>query len=433
MQDEEKTVIQTLYVFMIVALLGSILVLVSSVVLSRGVLNSFGISGLVGAITCLVVLWLLRIKQSAIPRIFLPSVVYLLATTLIFTGVTVGVRDDAVLLYSLVVAMAGLLLGKRGVIIFGVLSVITVGYSVYAEVNGLIVNHIDIHTTSYITLVTVAVTYSLTFGMMYMLVSILTSNLEKMRLNQKQLSQANHELQSIRASLEVQVQERTSVAETARSEAESARKTAETQVWLTSGQAQLAEQMRGDLDVSVLANNIVRHLCRYIGAQTGVLFLAEGDSLHLMGSYAYTERPGAKNVIKFGEGLVGQAARENNQVILTQIPADTLLIASSLGESLPRQLLIAPLEVEGAVIGVLELATLNELTTAHQVFISRAAESIAIAFRTAKTRERIVSLLADSQRQTEELQAQEEELRAANEELQLQAENMSAASKPGRK
>jgi hypothetical protein len=371
-------------------------------------------AGLVCVITCLVVLWLLRIKQFSIPRILLPSVVYLLASYLIFTGATVGIRDDAVLLFSLAVAMAGLLLGKRGVVIFGVLSLIIVGISVYAEINGFIVNHIAARTTTYTTLLTVTVIYGLTFGMMYLLVSILTSNLAKTRSSQEALTQANQELLSVRASLEQTVMERTRAAETARAEAESARRGAEAQAWFTRGQAQLAEQMRGDLDVSTLADNITRHLSRYIGAQAGALFLASGDVLRLMGRYAYAEHAGRKNEFHIGENLIGEAARGKRMILVEDIPPGALLISSALGEAMPGQVLIVPLESNGQVLGVLEFATLTRFTPDHETFLTRVSESAAIALRTAQTRLRMSELLMQSQRQAEELQEQTGFMRQAN-------------------
>jgi transcriptional regulator with GAF, ATPase, and Fis domain len=84
--------------------------------------------------------------------------------------------------------------------------------------------------------------------------------------------------------------------------------------------------------------------------------------------------------------------------------------------------LLAPVETDGQVFGVLELATLNQFSAEHEAFLQRVSESIAIAFRTTQTRVQINGLLAQSQQQAEELQAQEEELRAANEELHIQAE-----------
>jgi putative methionine-R-sulfoxide reductase with GAF domain len=414
MLDEERTIIRILSVFMVVALLGSTLVLIFSLVTSQGSFTtSYTMAGLVCVITCLVVLWLLRIRQFFIPRIILPSIVYLLAGYLIFTGATVGIRDDAVLLFSLTVAMAGLLLGKKGVIIFGALSLTIVGISVFAEINGLIVNHISAHTTTYTTLITVSVIYGLTFGMMFLLVSILSNNLARMRSGQQELEKANQELLSIRESLERQVTERTRAADSARADAEVARREAEAQAWFTLGQAQLAEQMRGELDLPTLANNVTSHLTQYIGAQAGVLFIATGNVLKLIGRYAYMDRPDRKSEFLVGENLVGEAAKTGRMILVEDIPLDALRISSALGDAKPNQILIVPLESNGQVLGVLEFATLTRFTSDHETFLKRVSESVAIALRTLQTRLQMSELLIQSQRQAEELQVQSDFARPA--------------------
>jgi putative methionine-R-sulfoxide reductase with GAF domain len=402
MQEEEKSVVRTLYAFIYVALAGSVLIVVSALLQWQGKFTTFALSGIVGVVTCLVVLWLLRVKQFAIPRILLPSVTYLLATYLIFTGTTVSVRDDAVLLYSLGVAMAGLLLRRRGVVIFGVLSVVTVLVSIYAEIHGMIVNHITPQTTTYTTMITVGVTYGLTFTMMFILVNILTNNLAKSRSGEQALAAANAELNIIRESLEKQVTERTALAESARADAELARHEAEAQAWFTRGQANLADKMRGDLDVPILANNVISFLCQYLGAQAGALFLADGNKLILTGRYSYTEHANQKQEFLLGEGLIGEAARDGRVVIMMNVPQETQWVSSALGEAKPNQLLIAPIEADGQVFGAVELGTLNQFSAEHEAFLRRISESVAIAFRTAQTRIKVNELLAQSQMRAED-------------------------------
>jgi signal transduction histidine kinase len=218
MQDDEKAIVRILNVFMYIALAGSVLVVVAALLQQQGAFSSLALSGTVGLITCLLVLWLLRIGQFTIPRLLLPTIIYLLATYLIFTGTTVSVRDYAVLLYSLVVALAGLLLRRRGVIIYGTLSVVTVLYSVYAEIHGVIVNNFTTNTTTYATMVATGVTYGLTFAMMFILVSILTSSLARSRADQLGLKASREELKILNATLEDKVVERTAALDATRSE-----------------------------------------------------------------------------------------------------------------------------------------------------------------------------------------------------------------------
>ena len=404
MQAEEKTITRTLNIFMRVALVGSILVLIYSVVSWGGNSKSLMISGLVGSITCLAVLWLLHIQQFTIPKILLPLVTYLLATYLIFSGATVSVRDDAVLLYSLVVAMAGLLLRRSGVMVFGILSIVTVELSVLAVINGQIGDPLAAGTINYGTLVTVGVIYFLTFSMMYILVDILTKNLERISSSQHELSAANQELMAVRESLEQQVKDRTLAAEKDRVAAEKARAEAEAQVWFARGQAQLAELMRGELDLITMANNITGYLSGYIGAQTGAMFVRSGEVFTLTGRYAFANRPNQKTEFTLGQGLIGEAALSRLMIFVDDIPADAPPVSSALGEAAPRRILIVPLESNDEVLGVLEFATFSNFKPEHETLLKRMSESIAIGIRTVLTRLQMSALLEQSQTQAKELQ-----------------------------
>ncbi len=266
----------------------------------------------------------------------------------------------------------------------------------------------------------------LVLGLLLISITVLRNRFEKSRLDE--LRSVNQALQVIQATLEERVNERTSLADRARADAEIARRTAVAQVWFMQGQAQLAEKMRGEQSTEMLANNIISHLCQYVGAQTGALFLISGEKLKLTGRYAYVEHLAQRDEFGLGDNLVGEAARENRIIHLTGV-GDAPLVGSALGNTRPKQLLIVPVQVDAKVFGVLELATLHAFSTDHVAFLSRNIENIAIAFQTAHTRDRIASLLLESQRQAEELQTQEEELRSANEELRAQAENVKTGFK----
>jgi methyl-accepting chemotaxis protein len=222
--------------------------------------------------------------------------------------------------------------------------------------------------------------------------------------------------------LEQRVTERTAVAENARAESESARKDIEAQIWLATGQTQLADAMRGELDVRQLAESVISQICQYTGAQAGALFVLDKKTLTLVGRYAYADRPGFEGSFNLGEGLVGQAAADGKVMYLADIPSDMAMISTGLADVKPRQVAAAPFYANGEVVGVIELATLAQFTQTHLELWNRTSESIGAAFRTAQTRQRLAELLLESQQQAEELQTQEEELRAANEELHAQAE-----------
>ncbi|MBN1994645.1 MAG: response regulator [Anaerolineae bacterium] len=213
-------------------------------------------------------------------------------------------------------------------------------------------------------------------------------------------------------------------AEKAKTEAEAANQTLAAKVWQNTGQALLNEKMQGEQDVSMLANNVIQQLCKYIKAPVGTLYVLEDNLLKLAGSYAYTRPKKRPAQFQIGESLVGQAALEKQPIVISDVADNYIAVTSSLGEMPPRNLLVAPSVYNEQVVGVVEIGALTEFTPAQLEFIETTLANIAIALNTAQARTRINELLAETQQQAEELQAQGEELRVANEELESQTKSL---------
>ncbi len=198
--------------------------------------------------------------------------------------------------------------------------------------------------------------------------------------------------------------------------------------WLNSGVARLDDVMRGEENLPVLCGEIVGCLARHVGAQVGTISLVDGDNARLIltGGYAYKPHEGAPTEFKFGEGLIGQVARDGTRIVLTDVPEDGITVTSALGEALPRAILCFPFMYEGRVKGVIELGRLEPFTETQLGFLEQVADSIAIAVHSGQLRKRAKELLEESQSQAEELQAQQEELRTTNEELEEKTEELQA-------
>lgn len=192
--------------------------------------------------------------------------------------------------------------------------------------------------------------------------------------------------------------------------------------WLKTGGAKLSERLRGEQDITALTQGIITYIANRLNAQVGAVYLGyENQQFRLMSSYAYTKRKNLSNEFKLGEGIVGQAALEKKSILITNIPSDYIVINSGLGEAVPRNLIVVPLVYRDVVEGVIEIGSFQEITDAHIEFLNQEAEGIAIAFNSARSRNKIQQLLEKSQVQSEELQAQQEELRQTNEELEEKA------------
>lgn len=195
--------------------------------------------------------------------------------------------------------------------------------------------------------------------------------------------------------------------------------------WIKTGQAELSNMMRGDQDLRELGKNVISFLSKYIGALMGTIYQVDFNSdksLEMVGSYAYHRRKGDRSKIQFGEGLIGQCALEKEIIIFSNVPDDYVAINSSLGETTPRNIIVAPLLIEKELIGVIELASHDNFDTVKMELLRQVSENIAIALKSCQSSEKMKFLLDDSKRQSDELQAQQEELRCTNEELQSQQE-----------
>ena len=144
-----------------------------------------------------------------------------------------------------------------------------------------------------------------------------------------------------------------------------AREESEAQDWLKSGLTRLADIMRGELTVADLAAKVTTEMATYLDAKVGAFYAmstADGsESLSLLGSYAYTKRKNLSNRFEPGSGLVGQAALERQQILISNVPDDYIKVTSGLGEAAPRQICVTPVLFEGAVKGVVELSLLDHL------------------------------------------------------------------------
>ena len=203
------------------------------------------------------------------------------------------------------------------------------------------------------------------------------------------------------------------------------------QLWFAERQARLNDVMRGEQDIPDLARNLTSCLAKTLNAQMATLYVLnpEDNKLLLVGSYAFTHRKGNPGMFELGEGLVGQAALEKELIVFSNIPEDYVKIGSSLGDTIPRNIMVIPFLYDGNTTGVVELASVEEFSDDTIDFLNSVMESIAIAVNSSEARVRMQELLHYSQEQAEQLQYQEQELRAANEELTLKTEKLELSEK----
>ena len=199
----------------------------------------------------------------------------------------------------------------------------------------------------------------------------------------------------------------------------------EAEAWVRRVQTELNAQMQGDLRVESVGEKILGVLVENLDAKVGAVYVTEpGERLRRVAGHALESSTDAGATLHLGEGLTGQAAKENRAVHLHDLPADYLRVTSAVGRTKPRELVIAPASVDGTVYAVAELGFLHAVDSTEIDVLDRVSESIAIAIRSARDRSRLEELLEETQRQGEELQTQQEELRVSNEELEQQSRTL---------
>ncbi len=194
------------------------------------------------------------------------------------------------------------------------------------------------------------------------------------------------------------------------------------QDWLKTGQADLNNTLSGERDLTDLCQKSLTFIAKYVGAQVGTFFVRESekDEFTLVTNYAFRERKGLVNRFKPGEGLAGQAVLEKERILFTDVPRDYIKVESSLGNAVPKNILVLPLVYEKDVKGVIELGIVTAFTELEIDFIELAGNILAVALNTAMFNKKLEALLDQTKKQSQELQEQQEELKAANEELEEQ-------------
>lgn len=204
----------------------------------------------------------------------------------------------------------------------------------------------------------------------------------------------------------------------------------ESRTWFNKGLSFFLELIRNKDDYSfeMLMDRCLAELIKYIGANQGAIFILKEEEvepyIEMVACYAYDRKKFLSKRQSLGEGLAGQAIIEKDTIYLKSIPSDYVRITSGLGEATPRNVFIAPLTINDVVVGVIELASFNELKETQINFIKKIAENLASLIKSGSEKKRLEEVLTISQQQTEVLKSQEEEMRQNMEEMTAMQEQL---------
>ena len=197
--------------------------------------------------------------------------------------------------------------------------------------------------------------------------------------------------------------------------------------WMQTGVTTLNERIIGEQEMRTLTESIITIVAEYTNSQVGALYLLnDNNELLLQSGFAF-EKTQQREVIKVGEGIIGQSVASKKEIILKDIAANDISVSYATGQLKPKTIIAIPLFHENVVNGVLELGTIYDYSPKTIDFLKSVTIIVGTAINTALSRMRMQQLLEETQAQGEELQTQQTHLESMNAELETQAMNLQAS------
>jgi HAMP domain-containing protein/CheY-like chemotaxis protein/signal transduction histidine kinase len=199
------------------------------------------------------------------------------------------------------------------------------------------------------------------------------------------------------------------------------------QDWLKTNLARFTGMLQGQRDLATVGQLLLTELVPLVNAHQGVIYRMESESApHLtnLATYAGGYENSYPPVLRLGEGFIGQCARDMKRLLISDVPPDTVPVASAFFQALPRSLVVFPVVFEGQIKAVLGLASLKEFSATHLTFLEQLTASIGIVLNSIEVTMQTEGLLKQSQQLAGELQTQQKELQQTNEQLAQKAKQL---------
>ena len=192
------------------------------------------------------------------------------------------------------------------------------------------------------------------------------------------------------------------------------------QRWIRTNISAISGELRQAASFTDLARKLMVALTPLLGAAQGAFYLVteQRQTLKLIASYGVDRREG-RDLIAFGEGLVGQCASDGRLRVLSDPPRDYLYIRSGLGEAPARAILLAPVIRSERSLAVIELASLSAFSDDERALLDGLLPIVAMNLEIIERNTRTERLLEATQEQAAQLEKQAAELAAMEEHSRL--------------
>ena len=145
---------------------------------------------------------------------------------------------------------------------------------------------------------------------------------------------------------------------------------------------ELDELLSYEGDEGALFTQVLAQVCRKVEASLAIAYrtvrMDEFTNVELFASYAYSVPEGDTVTYRFGEGLVGQVAKQGRGVFIDEVPDGYIKILSGLGRATPTYLMIHPLKNDEGVVGVVEIASFTKFTAQQKDYVEAVLDQLAL-------------------------------------------------------
>lgn len=195
--------------------------------------------------------------------------------------------------------------------------------------------------------------------------------------------------------------------------------------WRQKGLVLLNEALVGNKSVKQVTTDSLHQLIEYGDCINGAVYLMDDGKLKLNSSFGLENN--MKQFFDSGEGMVGQVFVQKKPKAYNNLDENDFAVTFASSKVKINAILLVPVMSDRSIIGVLELSSDKNFDDERIDYFVECSRNIAVALRTAKSREKEQRLLEETQAQSEELQVQHSELENLNTELEAQTQKLQAS------
>ena len=197
----------------------------------------------------------------------------------------------------------------------------------------------------------------------------------------------------------------------------------ETQIWLRTGQAELAQRIQGEQRLEALGDNVLDFLAEYLDCAGRAPSTSPKPTAGSAAFAGYALPRGPRTATCCARATACSARPPRRTARCTSRTCRRAICRSPRASAAARRASCwwrRPPSTASSRRSS-SSASFVACSAADQELLARVSEALGVAVRASKDRTRLEELLEETQRQAEELQTQQEELRVTNEELEEQS------------